>query len=196
MSIQKINRKSKPFLVRCRGSAGKVISATFATRSEAQEFELSHKAEKQMPTVLQIDAVERADVARIKKLCAENGVALNEAIAMFQRAIGEPIKKWKAIYPPVMKMQRSVGCRTTTDNVYQQWLKAKRALPCKVPQDALRHSFASYAYHVFGVEKAVEILGHDYNVYKKFYKSIATEADSIAYFNILPAAGRTDGNKK
>ena len=383
MSIQKIKRKSKPFLVRCKNIDGKIISATFATRTEAEEFELSNKAEKKMPSELQIDGVERGDVAKIKKLCAEYGLSLHDAVPMFQKflkdsqrptllfpdaqtkflafleakkvrprtygfyenhtkrflkwcnACGfyeashfsaesaqmymdavrskpqakralrafwsflcdsgyaaenvfkkvkipkilgdkaeiqimtpketeaninairpefkplyalmafagirpeeliydksdknaksdcfkfsdidferkriivrasvaktretriitglaniwpwlEPIKGWKTIYPSEMTMLRPVGKRTTTKNVYQQWIQSKKTLPYPIPQDALRHSFASYAYHVFGVEKAVEILGHDYKVYKKFYKAVATEEDSKAYFSIVP----------
>lgn len=39
MSIQKIKRKSKPFLARVKTVDGKNISATFATRSEAEEYQ-------------------------------------------------------------------------------------------------------------------------------------------------------------
>ena len=99
----------------------------------------------------------------------------------------EPIKKWRAIYPETIKAQRKSGePGIITKNIYQQWRNEKKRLPHPIPQDALRHSFASYAYHVLGVEKAVEILGHDYKVYKEFYKSIADAEDSRAYFEISP----------
>ena len=76
MSIQKINRKSKSFLVRCKDLDGTPISATFATRSEAETFERQHSKEKILPNDIQISGVDRADVARIRLLCNEYGVTL------------------------------------------------------------------------------------------------------------------------
>ena len=98
----------------------------------------------------------------------------------------EPVREWKAVYPAEIPMLRPRGARTTTTNIYQQWRIARGNLPHKVEHDALRHSFASYAYYVLGVEHAVEVLGHDYSTYKKHYKGLATKADSEAYFKIFP----------
>lgn len=383
MSIQKIKRKSKPFLVRIKTVDGKNISATFATRSEAEEFELIHKKEKILPEELHISASERVDMLRIKKLCSKFDLSLHDVLPLFQNLLKnytktplslkeaqkqflayleskkvrprtydfymnhlqrfskfceindfqtvatftkesaqtyidsakskpqakralhaywaylhdsgyassnvfhtvkikkilqdkpavtvmsvketieniaairpefkplyalmafagirpeelivdksrenakkdwlkfldidfdrkkivirasvsktreeriitglpniwpflEPIKEWGAIYPETIKMRRKIGRLETTDNVYQQWRKEKEKLPHKIPQDALRHTFASYAYHALGVERAVEILGHDYKVYKRFYKGRAEPEDSRKYFEIAP----------
>lgn len=368
MSIQKIKRKSKPFLVRCKDIDGNNISATFATLSEAEAFELSHKKEARMPFDFQISATERADVLKIKELCSQFGVSLGEAYSLLYRAMKErsrpvisvcdavraflsycvkkgnrprtwksyknhldnftrwttamkienvsgvsellaqryisqvnsqshvkaslrafwsylvesgyvaenifktvkiakilkdkkaieymsvqatienlqaisddfkplyalmtfagirpeeiisdtgdgsktdflkfsdvdfkreritirasvaktreariisgipnlfawlkPIKEWRAIYPP-----------TATFN---KWYTAKSKLPNAIPHDALRHSFATYAYYFLGVERAVELLGHDYKTYKKHYKGLTTPEDSADYFSIMP----------
>ena len=84
----------------------------------------------------------------------------------------EPIKTWKAIYP--------------IHATYARWVTVKSKLPNKIPHDGLRHSFATYAYYYFGIEKAVDILGHDYNTYKKHYKGLTTPAECKKYFKILP----------
>ena len=382
MSIQKINRKSKPFLVRCRDLDGKYISATFATRSEAELFEKSQQNEKIMPAELQLTATDRADISRIKNLCKTYHCNLSDVVEILQKALVErcisklslseakekflhycktknvrpstyifyeghlnrfapwfsangydnvysftksaaqayidvaknkshiksalravwnylvssgyakenvfedvkigktlknktpisilsvqateenlralrpefvpmyalmtfagirpeeiiaekktdqnkdylryedidferrritirsevaktremriiyglsnlwawlePIKEWKSIYPKQIEVIWNKKEKRLTDKIFQQWRTAKSKLPHKIPKDALRHSFASYAYHKYGVEKAVEILGHDYNVYRKHYKSLASEEDSIKYFDILP----------
>ena len=376
MSIQKINRKSKPFLVRGKNADGKPVSATFATRSEAEEFEKSLKSEKRMPAELQLNALDRADLARIKALCEQKNRTLHEALKVLEAAFKngnkpiapaaaitrfldalearnarpatynqykwhlakfadwlnlcgidnlqnvtpalaqefinsvkskdharralrpffnflkvenllsenpflavkipallddqkpipfmsveatrenlralrpefkplyalmtfagirpeeliskskkdnvkiddidfknqritirpsvakcrkmriisgvknlwpwlEPIKNWGAICPREIKfLNWNKG--GLTKNVYEQWQAAKRRLPHKIPHDALRHSFATYAYYALGVERAIEILGHDYNVYIKHYKGLAPEADCKAYFEIYP----------
>ena len=386
MSIQKINRKARPFLVRLKNSDGETISATFATRSEAEAFVLNNKSEEKMPVALQINATERADFARIKELCATARISLQDAIPIFRDALKnfkreplyiedaitkflnfaelknvrpstlksydshtkrflkwcnllsyekvatftkdlaqeyindvrskehaktvlhvlwaflldngfvaenifhgvkipkvlkdnppipilsvaatranlnairpefkplyalmtfagirpeelifdpnskyikknilefqdidfdrrqivvraatsktrhmriisnlpsniwawlEPIKKWKAVYPREIEMLRQAGTRTTTTNAYLQWRKAKDKLPFKVPQDALRHSFATYAYHKIGIEHAVEVMGHvgGYAVFAKHYKGLATPDEAEQYFSILP----------
>ena len=89
--------------------------------------------------------------------------------------------------PEKLKMQRAVGGRTTTTNAYDQWRTAKKALPHKIPHDALRHTFCSCAYHVLGVEHAVEVAGHDYNVFKRRYKGLVDKDEALKYFAILPA---------
>lgn len=383
MSIQKIPRKSRPFLVRVKNIDGKSVSATFATRSEAEEFELTHKKEKMLPADLHISAPERVDMLRIKNLCLKFGFSLHDALPLFKdflknytktplsfkeaqerflafleskkvrprtydfynghlgrflkfcelndfhnvatfstenarmyinyvkskpqakRALHaywaylcdsgyassnvfhgvkinkvlkdkrpitvmsvketienlaairpelkplyalmtfagirpeeliadkskknakedclkfsdidfnrkkitvrasvsktreeriitglpniwpflEPIKEWGAIYPAKIKTRRKADEPIMTANIYQQWRKEKELLPHSIPQDALRHTFASYAYYALGVEKAVEILGHDYKVYRRFYKGRADPEDSRAYFEITP----------
>lgn len=50
----------------------------------------------------------------------------------------------------------------------------------------LRHSFGSYAYHFLGVERTIEITGHEYKTFKKHYKGLATPKDSKLYFSITP----------
>ncbi|MBR4597704.1 MAG: site-specific integrase [Opitutales bacterium] len=383
MSIQKIARKSNPFLVRYRGADGKRASAVFATRSEAEAFERAQKKERAMPAELQVSAADRADFARLKSFCDGANISLAEALAFlrsnyaahaptialkdavsryldecerralrprtvefysahidafcewaaaagiadagavsaehakqflsaakcpaqaksalrafwaflvrakfadqnvfaaakiaakmrdrenvavlsveamranlaalrpefrplyalmafagirpeellatpaparkkeylqaadidFERRritiraavaktrVGrviyglpdniwswlEPIKKWRAIVPAKLKMLRAVGSRTTTTNAFDQWRTAKRALPHKIPHDALRHTFCSCAYHVLGVEHAVEVAGHDYNVFKRRYKGLIDKDEALKYFSILPA---------
>lgn len=66
--------------------------------------------------------------------------------------------------------------------------KVCKGLKLKWLQDGLRHSFASYAWHVLGAEHTVEILGHEggFEVLKKYYKGIATKSESEEYFKIVP----------
>lgn len=73
---------------------------------------------------------------------------------------------------------------------YAYFRAARRAMPNKLTHDVFRHSFASYAYHYIGIEKAVEIMGQEggFAVYKKHYKGIATESDAKSYFSIVPKA--------
>ncbi len=364
MSIQKVNRKSKPFLARCRNSNGKYISATFKTRSEAEDFIAQNKNEPTLPKELRIDPLERAEVSKIRTLCARHGKSLHDAASileayfknqkknapMFNDAADAFIRfcqkkgarpstyetyqshiakflKWPGVsdmttdqfdqnlaqsyidisknkshvksslrafwswlvasnfaatnvfwnvkihkilkdkspikimsvahtrenlaacapeYKPLYALMAFAGIRpeellsgrikpfleasdidfdnkkitvraevskTRTQRIimnlkpniwlwlepikkwgkicpfksYSSWRTQKKKLPHKIPQDALRHSFASYAYYALGVEHAVEILGHDYKTYKKFYKGLASIKDSEEYFKILPA---------
>ena len=363
VSIQKINRKSKQFLARCRNSDGKYISATFKTRSEAEDFIAQNKKESHLPAELRISPLERADFARIKLICERYGKTIKDAASIIE----EYLKNKKESTPPVFDAvklfldaceKRKVRPSTldfyrrylkrfcdllldssvctgefnqiqaqsyidsvadkvhtksvlrafwswlvengyATENVFfnvkinrilkdkspiplmsvkdtrenidacpdtykplyalmafagirpeellpkqknaklevsdvdfeskkiivraevakmrtprvlmnlpsniwpwlepikkwgkicpngvSAWYEQKKKLPHKIPQDALRHSFASYAYYALGVEHAVEILGHDYKTYKKFYKGLASLKDSEEYFKILPA---------
>lgn len=368
MSIQKINRKSKPFLVRCRDIDGKQISATFATRSEAEAFQNEHAKEKSLPDDIQISGMDRSDFVRIRQLCNDFNITLADVYSITKKSLEnrkresvsiikakdlfidyckrkrlrartckgykghlnrfvkwcesmnvenvedvsknnaqlfiayvgnqeriratlrvcwsfllemnfaesnvfknikmikvvkdkseieflsvkqtkeninalpeeykplyalltfagirpeeiisdnsegakldylsfkdidfkrkritirpsvsktrevryiegipnlfkwlEPIKEWKAIIP-----QGASYCR---------WITQKKLLPHVIPHDALRHSFATHAYYFFGVEKAVDILGHDYKTYKKHYKGLTTPAECKKYFKIVP----------
>ncbi|MDY5583573.1 MAG: hypothetical protein SPF41_06475 [Candidatus Merdousia sp.] len=78
------------------------------------------------------------------------------------------------------------------DNVapasYDVWRRVKRDSGVNLPKDVLRHSFASYAYHYIGAERAVEILGHigGFGVFAKHYKGLATPDEAKKYFAILP----------
>ena len=71
---------------------------------------------------------------------------------------------------------------------YDVWRRVKRNSGVKLPKDVLRHSFASYAYHHIGAERAVEILGHigGFGVFAKHYKGLATPDEAEQYFSILP----------
>lgn len=383
MSIQKINRKSRPFLLRFKDIDGNYISMTFATRSQAEEYQKAHSAEKKLPPDLRLSGPERAELLRIKSLCEQSGHKLSEAVAIIEKffyhkkfdslpvdvavrkyfqyielrkvrhdtarnyydhvnrfarwfkenfsvddlsrflkehaqayidqanskehVVGalramwsfllannlvhenvfkglkivkilkdkppipvmsviatdenihairdefkplyalltfagirpqeiipdpqntkkellkfedidfvnkritiraevaktrkpriiydlppniwlwlEPLKQTKEIFPDKIKAWRKNQKEFITDKVYNQWRVSKEKLPHKIPHDALRHSFASYAYHILGVEHAVEALGHDYQTYKNFYKGLATIKDSQDYFNIVP----------
>ena len=68
------------------------------------------------------------------------------------------------------------------------WRRVKRKCGVALGKDVLRHSFASYAYHYIGAERAVEILGHvgGFGVFAKHYKGLATAAEAAQYFSILP----------
>lgn len=71
---------------------------------------------------------------------------------------------------------------------YDVWRRVKRNSGVNLPKDVLRHSFASYAYHFIGAERAVEILGHigGFGVFAKHYKGLATPDEAKKYFAILP----------
>lgn len=71
---------------------------------------------------------------------------------------------------------------------YNVWRRVKRNSGVDIGKDVLRHSFASYAYHYIGAERAVEILGHvgGFGVFAKHYKGLATAAEAAQYFSILP----------
>ena len=79
-----------------------------------------------------------------------------------------------------------------SDNVVpasvQVWRRVKRECGVALCKDVLRHSFASYAYHFIGAERAVEILGHigGFGVFAKHYKGLATATEAAQYFSILP----------
>ena len=50
------------------------------------------------------------------------------------------------------------------------------------PKDVLRHSFASYGFHVLGAEHTIEILGHtNPRMFFRHYKGAASKADSEAW---------------
>ena len=97
VSIQKINRKSKQFLARCRNSDGKYISATFKTRSEAEDFIAQNKKESLLPAELRISPLERADFARIKLICERYGKTIKDAASIIE----EYLKNKKESTPPV-----------------------------------------------------------------------------------------------
>lgn len=71
---------------------------------------------------------------------------------------------------------------------YDVWRRVKRNSGVKLPKDVLRHSFASYAYHHIGAERAVEILGHigGFGVFAKHYKGLSDAETSAKYFAIFP----------
>lgn len=71
---------------------------------------------------------------------------------------------------------------------YDVLRRVKRNSGVNLPKDILRHSFASYAYHYIGAERAVEILGHigGFGVFAKHYKGLATPDEAKKYFAILP----------
>lgn len=73
---------------------------------------------------------------------------------------------------------------------YDVWRKVKINTGLNLPKDVFRHSFASYAYHYIGAERAVEILGHvgGFAVFAKFYKALSNVETSAKYFNIYPDA--------
>ena len=87
MSIQKINRKSKPFLVRCRDIDGKQISATFATRSEAEAFQNEHAKEKSLPDDIQISGMDRSDFVRIRQLCNDFNITLADVYSITKKSL-------------------------------------------------------------------------------------------------------------
>lgn len=71
---------------------------------------------------------------------------------------------------------------------YDVWRRVKRNSGVNLPKDVLRHSFASYAYHFIGAERAVEILGHigGFAVFAKHYKGLSDAETSAKYFAIFP----------
>lgn len=71
---------------------------------------------------------------------------------------------------------------------YNSVRRIRRMLTVETPHDVFRHSFASYGYHYLGIEKTVEILGHEsgYEVFKTHYKAIVDPADAQKYFSIMP----------
>lgn len=71
---------------------------------------------------------------------------------------------------------------------YDVWRRVKRNSGVKLPKDVLRHSFASYAYHNIGAERAVEILGHigGFAVFAKHYKGLSDADTSAKYFEVFP----------
>jgi len=95
----------------------------------------------------------------------------------------ENVWEWLSIDIPPHQKSENIFPRS-----YSTFRIARRNMPNKLTHDVFRHSFASYAYHYMGIEKAVEIMGQEggFAVYKKHYKSIATIADSRKYFSILP----------
>ena len=91
-----------------------------------------------------------------------------------------PSKKTGAIFPFPNKIFRC----------------AKERLPVKIPFDALRHSFGTYAYHTIGRDHTIDVMGHDIKTYEKHYKALATKSDSLKYFEILPPGYKKPEPKK
>ena len=71
---------------------------------------------------------------------------------------------------------------------YEVWRSVKEDSGVKIAHDALRHSFASYAYHFLGAEHTVEIMGHvgGFAVFAKHYKGLADKKSAKEYFSTLP----------
>lgn len=67
----------------------------------------------------------------------------------------------------------------------------------KVPDDAARHSFASYGFHFIGVEKTIDILGHTSpQMFFRHYKGAANAKKSKEFFSILPGGSSLMNAKK
>lgn len=97
---------------------------------------------------------------------------------------GLPDSLWQWIAP----LQSLPPSDNTAPASYNVWRRVKRNSGVDIGKDVLRHSFASYAYHFIGAERAVEILGHigGFGVFAKHYKGLADADTSAKYFSILP----------
>lgn len=100
------------------------------------------------------------------------------------RIIQPPANIW-AWLEPLKERRPSETVAPASETVFR---RIKTATGVKLEKDVLRHSFASYAYHYIGAERAVEILGHvgGFGVFAKHYKGLATPDEAEQYFSILP----------
>lgn len=64
----------------------------------------------------------------------------------------------------------------------------KRACPVSWPRDGTRHSFASYGYHVLGLDRTVEAMGHigGYRLFQRRYKKAASVETANEWFAVRP----------
>lgn len=61
-----------------------------------------------------------------------------------------------------------------------------KELPFAIPRNALRHSFVSYAYPIYGAEKVAEWSGHSEDVLFKNYREMVTLQQAEDYFGTMP----------
>jgi len=55
------------------------------------------------------------------------------------------------------------------------------------PKDCLRHSFASYGWHILGIERTMEVMRHrNPRTFFRHYKGAASDVDAHEWFTILP----------
>ncbi len=100
------------------------------------------------------------------------------------RIIQPPANIW-AWLEPLKERPESEAVAPASETVFR---RVKASTGVKLEKDVLRHSFASYAFHYLGAERAVEILGHvgGFAVFAKHYKGLATPDEAEQYFSILP----------
>lgn len=85
------------------------------------------------------------------------------------------------------KAYRSEG--KVLQTTYRHWRAAiRKHFWRRWPNDASRHSFASYGYHHLGPERTVELMGHEagYGMFAKRYKANARAWSAKLWFTISP----------
>ena len=140
----------------------------------------------------ELASLDGAEVVRVGDIdFAAQKITIRAEVSKVRRMrilTGLPVNMWAWIEPlRGLSAEDSVAPAS-----YDVWRRVKRNSGVKLPKDVLRHSFASYAYHHIGAERAVEILGHigGFGVFAKHYKGLA-DADSAAeYFAIFPQSAQ------
>ena len=83
-------------------------------------------------------------------------------------------------------------------NLRRRWDRVKQVLGRKWPHDAMRHSYASYHFAMFGnAGLTAKNLGHpDTTLLRKDYNGAATKVEAGRFFSIIPkdVAGNYPGN--
>lgn len=91
------------------------------------------------------------------------------------------------------------GSGRVLNSTYDNFRKALRAAACPHPEkgwgpvdisgnDATRHSFATYGFYYFGLEKTVDLMGHvaGFGLFSKRYKGVAGARQARLWFGIRP----------
>ncbi len=95
-----------------------------------------------------------------------------------------PSNIWKWLEP--------LKTRKPNENVapasYEVYRRVKDNSDVELPDDVLRHSFASNAYYFLGIEHTIDILGHigGYKVLENNYKGLSDAKTAKEYFKIVP----------
>jgi len=95
------------------------------------------------------------------------------------RRIVEMIEPVKRLY------HRDLGAPWPITNYRRRWLRIRKSAGLgNWPNDVLRHTAASHFYNLYGINRAIEQLGHSANTMLKHYRQLVSKEDTKEWMEI------------
>ncbi len=98
--------------------------------------------------------------------------------------INDTLRSWLEAVPLDFKGLKP----TTSGQQNQRWIALRRSVVNPFPRNAIRHTAATYAYHLWGGREAAMRLGHSESVLHKSYRAMIEDKADVGRYWALTAA--------